>query len=191
MHKRESKTTTTKIENFLKNESGLKRESYSDNNLYGRLRQTRLDDWTHFLQIHRTGFSTTPLPLFLSLTPRHHTHAHTHTSPPPQTLTLSLSLKPSPTATQLDDTKRNGNSDKSVKPKHQECFFRIWIENSEIGEMKVEMAESNDRRVIGSSMMEPQIHIKKYRERERERERERDFYLTKRDLWERERERGR
>ena len=93
MHKRESKTTTKKIENFLKNESGLKRESYSDNNLYGRLRQTRLDDWTHFLQIHRTGFSTTPLPLFLSLTPRHHTHAHTHTPPPPpQTLTLSLSL---------------------------------------------------------------------------------------------------
>ena len=40
----------------------------------------------------------------------------------------------------------------------------------------IKMAESNDRRVIGLSMMEPQIHIKKYREREREREREGEIF---------------
>ena len=68
---------------------------------------------------------------------------------------------------------------------HHSFCISVWI----LGHQKtchIKMAESNDRRVIGLSMMEPQIHIKKYRERERER----DFYLTKRDLWERERERG-
>ena len=135
---------------------------------------TFMGDWDRQGSTIEPGFPQLHC-LSSSPSPQDITRTHTHTPPPPpnpNSLSLFLSLKPSPTATQLDDTKRNGNSDKSVKPKHKECFFRIWIKNSEIGEMKVEMAESNDRRVIGSSMMEPQIHIKKYRERERERERE-------------------
>ena len=65
---------------------------------------------------------------------------------------------------------------------HHSFCISVWILVHQ-KTCHIKMAESNDRRVIGLSMMEPQIHIKKYRERERERGR--DFYLTKRDLWER------
>ena len=58
---------------------------------------------------------------------------------------------------------------------HHSFCISVWILVHQ-KTCHIKMAESNDRRVIGLSMMEPQIHIKKYREREREREREGEIF---------------
>lgn len=89
-----------KIHNQMKNTiTEIKwqmRDSYSDNNLYGRLRKTRLPNISHnrtnSLQIHSSSFSTTPL---LLVSPTRHLQGRqcpflSHT----QNHTRSLSLSP-------------------------------------------------------------------------------------------------